>query len=290
MSAGPQWMPLNVGDYLRDTHYLTVVEHGAYLLLIMHYWQDGGLPNDEKMIMRLAHLTAEQWSESRSVLVALFDEGWKHKRIEAELAKAGEIIDKRRSAAEQRHSKSSAHAVQVESKSSYAGVPPSPTPLVIEPHASVLDAEGARVLFDELWEVFPRNPTSSEAKAEAAFTAAKAADRPLILAAAHRYRRWFTEDNAARKRTEDAGSKFVSYLSKWIEDGAWRDAATLTIKSDEASAPTIPMVKLDREKDRDLWLACEAVMQRKAPTDGFEWSFRQEVVDKARAALPRAAA
>ena len=34
-------MSLHVGDYLKDTTHLDATLHGAYLLLIMHYWAKG---------------------------------------------------------------------------------------------------------------------------------------------------------------------------------------------------------------------------------------------------------
>lgn len=280
MSDSPPWMPFNVGDYLRDTAHLTVVEHGAYMLLIMRYWQEGGLPSDEKLIARYAHLTAEQWNESKDVLAELFDEGWKHKRVDEELAKAAEIIGKRKSAGQQRHSKSSAHAEQVLSTSSYTGAKHKHKPLPDTPATSVEVSEGARDLFDEVWEVFPRNPTSSEAKAEAAFRATKAKDQTLILAAAQRYSRWFTEDCERRKRSVDAGLSFVPHLSTWIETGAWKEAEALPIKA--AAAPPIAMVRLDRVKDAGLWEACERIQGRQAPTSDDSWAFRAELVEQAR--------
>ncbi len=233
MIKGPDWMPLDVGDYLRKTDHLTVVEHGAYLLLIMRYWQKGEIGTDEGLIRRFAHLTAEQWEESRPVLAALFDEGWKHGRIETELAKAAEIIGKRRASAEHMHSKRSANAGQEHSTGSDTRVPPSPSPLVIEPPASVPDAE-ARASFDEIWKAFPQNPTASEAKAERAWEATKAEDRASILAAAVRYRQWFIEDCEARKRTQDEGLKFVPHLATWLA-GDWRKAEALPVKSISAA-------------------------------------------------------
>lgn len=148
------------------------------------------------------------------------------------------------------------------------------------PPPSVNEAEGARAQFDELWSVFPQNPTSSETKAMAAFSATKATDRDAILAAARRYRQWFFEDCAARDRTTTAGVRFVPHLATWLQ-GAWQEAASLPVKSDPAM-PAIPMTKLDRELDRDLWERCERLMGKKAPTSGTEWWFRTEVVEKAR--------
>ena len=123
------WMPLHIADYLADTGHLTATEHGAYLLMIMHYWQNGSLPANERVIARIAKLTVEQWEDSRDILAMLFGPGWSHKRIDAELSKADEIIGKRRSAAEARHGKgkkqtSDANAMHVQSKSSDTGVPP----------------------------------------------------------------------------------------------------------------------------------------------------------------------
>lgn len=118
-------MPLHIADYLADTGHLTATEHGAYLLLIMHYWQNGALPENERLIARIAKLDQRQWEESRDVLAMLFNEGWKHSRIDAELSKADDIIEKRKKAAEARFTKSNtnAHDEQVHSTSLYMRVP-----------------------------------------------------------------------------------------------------------------------------------------------------------------------
>ena len=119
-------MPLHIDDYLADTGHLTGAEHGAYMLMIMHYWQNGALPENERLIARIARMDAEQWEESRDVLAMLFGPNWTHKRIDAELAKADEIIEKRRAAAEARHGKTKrdASAVHVQGKSTDTGALP----------------------------------------------------------------------------------------------------------------------------------------------------------------------
>jgi uncharacterized protein YdaU (DUF1376 family) len=181
------WMPLDIDDYMADTLHLSAAEHGAYMLLIMRYWKDGGLPTDERMIQRYSRLSAEQWAESRDVIAAFFGEGWSHKRIDAELAKATAIIEKRRNAANARHAgrKSDASAEQVQSKCTDTGVPPSTNNL----SSSLRSDEPRDALkreFDEFWSEFPHKV--GKPKALAAFTAArKRASLEAIMAGLRRY-------------------------------------------------------------------------------------------------------
>jgi uncharacterized protein YdaU (DUF1376 family) len=94
----PPWMPFYVADYLADTSHLSTVEHGAYLLLIMHYWQSGGLPSDDKKLSRIARLLPREWADIRDTIADLFDSEWRHGRIEDEMAKAEEKMAKRSAA------------------------------------------------------------------------------------------------------------------------------------------------------------------------------------------------
>lgn len=89
------WMPLYIGDYLKDTGHLTTLQHGAYLLLIMHYWQHGNLPTDEAGKARIGRLSGKQWKKNREAIAKLFLPDWKHKRIDVELEKHKIISEKR---------------------------------------------------------------------------------------------------------------------------------------------------------------------------------------------------
>jgi uncharacterized protein YdaU (DUF1376 family) len=84
MSAG--WMPFWVGDYLADTRHLSTIEHGAYLLLMMHYWQHDGLPDDDRKLARIAGLSLKQWATYRPTLAEFFDGEWRHGRLQHELS------------------------------------------------------------------------------------------------------------------------------------------------------------------------------------------------------------
>jgi len=95
---GRAWMPLYVGDYLRDTRDLNTLQHGAYLLLIMHYWQHDALPSDDARLAAITGLAVAQWRRIREPLQAKFSDGWRHKRIEAEIAKTDRAVMQRRAA------------------------------------------------------------------------------------------------------------------------------------------------------------------------------------------------
>jgi uncharacterized protein YdaU (DUF1376 family) len=93
------WMPFHVGDYLGDTGHLSTIQHGAYLLLILHYWRTGGLPEDDAKLARIAKLSVKNWTEFiKPDLEPLFRANWRHKRIDEELEKY-EIIRAKRAIA-----------------------------------------------------------------------------------------------------------------------------------------------------------------------------------------------
>ncbi len=92
------WMPFYVDRYLGDTTNLNTLEHGAYLLLILSYWRQGGLPDDDEELAAICRLSMPDWQKARRRLSKFFHDGWKHKRIDEEIRKAGERYEKRAAA------------------------------------------------------------------------------------------------------------------------------------------------------------------------------------------------
>jgi uncharacterized protein YdaU (DUF1376 family) len=101
------YMPLHPGDYLADAAHLTTLEHGAYFLLILNYWQRGEpLSADDRKLARICRLADAEWADVKPSLAEFFIEEnglWKHKRIEAELVKATEKSAKARASANNRY-------------------------------------------------------------------------------------------------------------------------------------------------------------------------------------------
>ncbi|HYJ44039.1 MAG TPA: YdaU family protein [Xanthobacteraceae bacterium] len=95
------WMPLYIGDYLRDTSRLTTEEHGAYLLLIMDYWVNGPPPDNDRQLAAIVKASPHKWKNLRKILGPFFKirEGyWRQKRIDAERAHAGDLTEQKRRA------------------------------------------------------------------------------------------------------------------------------------------------------------------------------------------------
>lgn len=96
MSKKDLWMPLYVGDYLADTGHLTTTQHGAYLLLLMHYWRKRELPDDDKQLAAIAKLPLRIWLDgNKETIQAFFHMGWRHKRLDAEIEKRSQVANAR---------------------------------------------------------------------------------------------------------------------------------------------------------------------------------------------------
>lgn len=94
------WMPIYWGDYFKDTGHLSTSEHGAYLLMIGHYWTRGrALPDDDAKLAQITRQSIGAWKKMRATLAEFFtlERGaWMHGRIEDELTRAFDFIEKQR--------------------------------------------------------------------------------------------------------------------------------------------------------------------------------------------------
>lgn len=121
------WMPLYVGDYLRDTRHFNVQEHGAYMLLLMAHGVRGedGLPASDKRLARICSCTNAQWKRIRPTLEPLFtlsSTAWHHPRLMVEIEKRAQKSAAARKNAQARWQK---HKQQ---ETPHASAPPSPSP------------------------------------------------------------------------------------------------------------------------------------------------------------------
>lgn len=94
------WLPLNVGDYLKDTMHLSRADHGAYLLLIMHYWmRQGPIPDDPEYIRSVTKCDVRTYTKMIRSIAPFFDirDGyWHHRRVDRDIAEAAERKEKQR--------------------------------------------------------------------------------------------------------------------------------------------------------------------------------------------------
>lgn len=92
MPSAYPYMPFFVGDYRGDTGNLSTLEHGAYLLLLFHYWTKGeSLPDDPEQLRIIAGVSRHVWRKISPKICEFFekrDGRLFHKRVEEELGRA----------------------------------------------------------------------------------------------------------------------------------------------------------------------------------------------------------
>lgn len=84
------YMPLYTGDYLRKTRSLKGAEHGAYLLILMALWDEGGeLVFDENELREIARTHGNAWKKVWGKIQKFFtitDGKIRHSKIDEVLA------------------------------------------------------------------------------------------------------------------------------------------------------------------------------------------------------------
>lgn len=103
------WFKLYIGDYQRDTAHLSVTEHGAYLLMLQHYYAtEKPLPTG-KALHRMLRAQDKAEREAIDTVAAQFwtetPDGLVNGRADAEITKAGAQAETNRAIAQARESR-----------------------------------------------------------------------------------------------------------------------------------------------------------------------------------------
>ena len=82
------WMPLRLVIWRKGTAFFSPAERGAYMDLILAYWELGPLPNDDAILQQLARVTyLKTWKQVRGKVLGKFNEAdgmLTHARIDEE--------------------------------------------------------------------------------------------------------------------------------------------------------------------------------------------------------------
>jgi len=120
----------HLGDYARNTRHLSMVEHGAYRLLIdLYYVREALLPLDEPALFRLVCARTDDEKLAVTTILAEFfvrtEDGWRHTRCDEEIAKGQEKQAKARASAAARWD---ANAMRTQCKGNAPNPNPNPNP------------------------------------------------------------------------------------------------------------------------------------------------------------------
>lgn len=230
------WMPLYVADYLKDTRHLSGIEHGAYLLLLMHAWTCGGsIPRNDAQLARIACLTPAEWKRAKKTVLEFwidFGEAGEilmHKRVMAELDRSKEITEKRskagaRGAAGRWQADADANGKRMANASDglWQNDGPSPSPSFSSKKNNARDARLSDEVIDWIWSEAPSKARERSSKADVRRTLAAAVKRgggvDEISRALKAY--WRSED------ASKADGAYAKGIHRMIEGDRWRDWAS----------------------------------------------------------------
>jgi uncharacterized protein YdaU (DUF1376 family) len=251
------YMQLYVSDYLADTAHLTAQQHGAYMLLLMNYWQRGKpLDNTNERLSHVARLSPEEWEQAKPTLEEFFvidGDLWSHARVEDDLEKIREKSAKasfagRRSVVARNFNGRSTGVQQALNHKEEE-----------EDKEEDKDKKDYAKLFDQFWEIYPLK--MGKAKAFLSFKKVlKIIDFEIVLKGAQRY-----------KLDPNREQAYTLYPTTWLNGHRWLDEPLPTITSPQ-----------ENKREKELQQAKEKAEREKA--EAAKWFQEQE--ERKKSAVP----
>lgn len=221
------WYPRYAGDYARKTAHLSLMEHGAFTLLLDFYYSTGKpIPSNDHQVMRICSaFDASEQDAVMSVLNQFFikgADGWENKRAAAEVEKRAEISEKRKRAVEIREQNrikpsscdTSLDTSHDDTTTTTTTTTIIPTPKKTPPRARALAKPNGR--FDEFWNNFPKQRAGSKPKAKIAWDRALAQNSEI------------TPDDLISvcmvyAQSDEVRRGYAKGCAPWLNDERWRN-------------------------------------------------------------------
>lgn len=190
--SSKHWYPRYSGDYRAKTAGLSLIQHGAYTLLLDEYYNTGKpLDANASVLHRICSALALEEQEAINFVLSRFfvltDKGYINKRAEEELAKRMDISEKRKYAANLRHAKdlqtpckTDANASAIAYTSTSTSTSTSKTTTKPRKNKNIYTQE-----FENLWKIY--GSVGSKEDASIAFNKITGVDYEVIIGGIKRY-------------------------------------------------------------------------------------------------------
>jgi len=247
-------LPLFTDAYLADAGHLPEVDHGRYLLLLIHMWRapQCRLPNDDKWLARRFRKTVEEVQSDLRPIISEFmqtDGNWIcQKRLLREWQWCHEKIRVNTASAKSRWQKGKGASKRISKRNApYPTLPLRKENSQKKSQEALITSDEDEALnttddFDEFWRAYPRRAgVNARFPARQAFVAAVNAgtDPKAIIAGARAY--------AAAAPTE-IGTKYIKQALRWLMERGWEDYAPVSF------GRTAEAIAEDERRAKIYWL------------------------------------
>ena len=212
------WMPVYIGDLLKDTQDLSAAEFGAYHYLMYHYWcKKGDVDNNMATLRRVCKCSPKVLERILQFFEQKNDKIY-HKRLSEELQKAERQYNQKSEAGRASAAKRASTAVE---KPLPSRCHPSQSPSQSQ-SVEIYNIDQTEVQFNQFWEIYPRKVAKKKARKDFE-KAVKRVGLEVLLEGVRNYIFYIEHENKE--------AEYIKHPSTWLNGEHWEDDHKIEKKS-----------------------------------------------------------